>query len=421
MRIAPSPFRGKSLLGYRVKAAPEPAPRPQHAPASEQPAPEPEAPPPEAPRQEPPPRLPTQPQVAKVAPSPFRPEPAPPPPEEDAGELPHGESVEPEEGLPPTEAVTPRPPPSRFPFRPPTPQPPPAEEPPQGEAAEPEAPEAGPQRAKRPSRAFVGPKKPKERKTPAAPITERDRELLAGIREGKRYAWDDFYAAHGPRLMRIAHKYLREKELAEDAVQEALMDFYTGRLGQFDESRGSLQSLLNKMVHYKALSMIRGRGRRSELDVSEAGLGAGREEGGRALEQFPEEEVEGLEGLTPEEQEREQALAPREEERLRVGKQKRDEIRQLKEKAIVEERERTRPQAEEYIAYFRNSGQEEKAQAAELYLMKNIKGARAIADALGLDAPKGSPAYQRITATVNQLKKMIERKKKELMSRPGPE
>ena len=62
--------------------------------------------------------------------------------------------------------------------------------------------------------------------------------ILTGIAGGDRAALKQLYDRFGARLYGIAHRILRDQELAEDALQEAFVKIWRNA-GKFDPGRGS--------------------------------------------------------------------------------------------------------------------------------------------------------------------------------------
>jgi RNA polymerase sigma-70 factor (ECF subfamily) len=66
---------------------------------------------------------------------------------------------------------------------------------------------------------------------------ENEDELLAACRRRERSAFEQLYRQHGGRLKSIAHHILRNRQDAEDAVQETFLKVYRG-IGGFQGQSG---------------------------------------------------------------------------------------------------------------------------------------------------------------------------------------
>ncbi|MGH7105520.1 MAG: sigma-70 family RNA polymerase sigma factor [Acetobacteraceae bacterium] len=84
--------------------------------------------------------------------------------------------------------------------------------------------------------------------------------LLQRIAGGDRAALRRLYDLKSPRLYAIALRITREKELASDALHDAFMQVLK-QAGRFDPARGSAEAWLVSLVRYRALDIVRGRGR----------------------------------------------------------------------------------------------------------------------------------------------------------------
>ncbi|MEQ1510330.1 MAG: sigma-70 family RNA polymerase sigma factor [Sphingopyxis sp.] len=97
-----------------------------------------------------------------------------------------------------------------------------------------------------------------------------DEQLLA-VGSGSRAAFRALFDAYGGTAMGIALRILRDREAAEDAVQEAFLRLW--RLaGNFDPERGVAKAWLSVIVRNTALDQVRGRRPMAALDDIEAGL-----------------------------------------------------------------------------------------------------------------------------------------------------
>lgn len=88
-------------------------------------------------------------------------------------------------------------------------------------------------------------------------VMSLDDQLIA-IGKGDRVAFRALFDAYARIAMGIAMRILRERDLAEDAVQEALMRVWR-MAGKFDPARGAAKPWLGVIVRNTALDQVRGR------------------------------------------------------------------------------------------------------------------------------------------------------------------
>ncbi|WEK05434.1 MAG: sigma-70 family RNA polymerase sigma factor [Candidatus Devosia phytovorans] len=91
--------------------------------------------------------------------------------------------------------------------------------------------------------------------------------LLPRIAKGDRTALAGLFQHESGRLVAIAQRILRRRELAEEAVQEVFVAVWK-RAGQFDATRGSARGWLTTMTRNRALNMLRD-GSRMDYHASE--------------------------------------------------------------------------------------------------------------------------------------------------------
>lgn len=72
---------------------------------------------------------------------------------------------------------------------------------------------------------------------------------------------------YSPRVFRFASRYLKQRELVEEAAQEVFLKAYT-ELDKF-EGRGSLEGWLTRITKNTCLNIIRSSKRRPELTVAD--------------------------------------------------------------------------------------------------------------------------------------------------------
>lgn len=109
-------------------------------------------------------------------------------------------------------------------------------------------------------------------------LAERDGDADAGAGlthllqlcgAGDRAAFRQLYEAEAPRLYGLALRITRQKELAADAVHDALLQAWRNA-ARFDAGRGSAQAWLTGLVRYRAIDLVRSRARETTgVDVTE--------------------------------------------------------------------------------------------------------------------------------------------------------
>jgi RNA polymerase sigma-70 factor (ECF subfamily) len=91
--------------------------------------------------------------------------------------------------------------------------------------------------------------------------------LIAAVAAGDEAAFRQVYDLRAPRLFGIALRITRQDTLASDAVHDAFLELWRNA-GRFDEQRGNPDVWLASLVRYRALDMVRRRGR----EVSDEGI-----------------------------------------------------------------------------------------------------------------------------------------------------
>ena len=99
-----------------------------------------------------------------------------------------------------------------------------------------------------------------------APESAEWRLVQQGI-AGDSTVLDQLFSVHRPRLQRVAYAILRNKEDAEDALQEGLCNAYV-RLRSF-QGRSSLSTWLTRVIINSALMIRRKRNRRPETSLDD--------------------------------------------------------------------------------------------------------------------------------------------------------
>src|SRR4029079_16017655 len=86
----------------------------------------------------------------------------------------------------------------------------------------------------------------------------RDRELLERVARGDVAALRTIYEQHASRAITIAYRILRNKEEAEDVVQETFLEVWR-RSGQFDPGRGGAVAWVVTIARSRACDRLRAR------------------------------------------------------------------------------------------------------------------------------------------------------------------
>jgi RNA polymerase sigma-70 factor (ECF subfamily) len=111
-----------------------------------------------------------------------------------------------------------------------------------------------------------------------------DRALLDALRRGDEWAFETVIGVHGPRLLAVARRFMRNEEDAHDVVQSA----YLSALKALDGFEGACQlsTWLHRIVVNAALMKLRTRRRKPEdsIDV----LLPAFQEDGHHVEQYSE-------------------------------------------------------------------------------------------------------------------------------------
>jgi len=90
---------------------------------------------------------------------------------------------------------------------------------------------------------------------------------LIALRAGEAEAVNRFVREHSGWMLAVARRYLRDRALAEDCVQEALISALT-HIARF-EGRSSLKAWLHRITVNAALMKLRSRRRQDERPVEE--------------------------------------------------------------------------------------------------------------------------------------------------------
>ena len=97
--------------------------------------------------------------------------------------------------------------------------------------------------------------------------SDRDAALIAGLQAGDSGAFETLLREHGPRLLRLARRFLANEEDARDALQDAMVAVYRS-IGNF-ESSSALTTWLHRIVVNSALMKLRTKRRHPEEDIEQ--------------------------------------------------------------------------------------------------------------------------------------------------------
>ena len=86
------------------------------------------------------------------------------------------------------------------------------------------------------------------------------KQLLSATAHGDAKAFKTLYDQTSPRLHAVALTMMRDSDLAEDVLQDAFVQVWH-RAGEFHADRGSVLTWLTTIVRYRAIDLLRKRGR----------------------------------------------------------------------------------------------------------------------------------------------------------------
>ncbi len=89
---------------------------------------------------------------------------------------------------------------------------------------------------------------------------EKLMQLLRASSQGDGAAFRTLYDDTSARLLAVAHAMMRDAGLAEDVLQDAFVQVWH-RAGEYHADRGSVITWLTTIVRYRAIDMLRKRGR----------------------------------------------------------------------------------------------------------------------------------------------------------------
>ena len=95
--------------------------------------------------------------------------------------------------------------------------------------------------------------------------TQSREALLQACAAGDRTALHSLYRETAPQLFGLALRILRNRELAEDIVQESFVLVWQ-KASSFDPGRGAAMAWLGRIVRNRCIDALRQRGRETPLD-----------------------------------------------------------------------------------------------------------------------------------------------------------
>ena len=98
--------------------------------------------------------------------------------------------------------------------------------------------------------------------SPLSPVVARDQELIALMARGDDGAFREFYRRHAGAALGLAFRILRDRGLAEDAVQEAFLAAWR-QAGSYRAAQAKPSSWLLTFVHHRAVDSVRRQQRHS--------------------------------------------------------------------------------------------------------------------------------------------------------------
>lgn len=109
--------------------------------------------------------------------------------------------------------------------------------------------------------------------------------LLSATAQGDRSAFAQLYHELGGRLYAISLQLLKQRDLAEDAVQEAFVRIWHNA-GEYQQDKGLVLTWMISIVRYRALDMLRASKRRREISDHDDNLNEPVDERGPHVELF---------------------------------------------------------------------------------------------------------------------------------------
>ncbi len=108
------------------------------------------------------------------------------------------------------------------------------------------------------------------------PDSRTDDELMSLVQAGDAAAFGHVYDRYAGLAMALAYRILRERDCAEDAVQEALMAVWRGA-SAYDPGRGNLSGWILSIVRHRSIDAARKR-QLVRKQIMRGGSGVGMDE-----------------------------------------------------------------------------------------------------------------------------------------------
>ena len=109
-----------------------------------------------------------------------------------------------------------------------------------------------------------------------AEIQDRNRhlaDLLHACAQGRQAAFQELYQLVSPQLFAVLVRILRRRDLAEEALQDALLSVWRNA-GSYAADKGAPMTWLVSICRYRALDMLRREKREVSLDLEDLDDGA---------------------------------------------------------------------------------------------------------------------------------------------------
>jgi RNA polymerase sigma-70 factor, ECF subfamily len=93
-------------------------------------------------------------------------------------------------------------------------------------------------------------------------VTDQDkdaarlRRALADCAAGRHAGIDEILACEGPKLLGVAHRILKRHDLAEEALQDAMVQVWR-KAGQYDAANGSARGWIYAILRNRCLNILR--------------------------------------------------------------------------------------------------------------------------------------------------------------------
>ncbi len=91
--------------------------------------------------------------------------------------------------------------------------------------------------------------------------------LMSAVAKGDREALSQLFATEAGRLIAIARRIVRRRDLAEEVVQDSFVTIWQ-RARQFDPQKGTARGWITTIVRNRALNLLRDASREELLDAA---------------------------------------------------------------------------------------------------------------------------------------------------------